>query len=1334
MIKRILLFCFTILSISLFAQSDDCGTIIDLGEGPSCDMTVYNNINATPSQIFDPPSNANIPSCWDNVNNDVWFEFMVPANGSIVDFTIVLEGDDVNGTGMTQPQLAIYRGECALNELDELLCAKAEVGESILEMDLLGLTPGIPYFLRVDAFSATATPNWGDFQLCVDTLHQVNTIDEGGSNSCSGELYDTGGPDGDYSNNENNVFSICPPFPNNECITYTLEYYNIEAGGFFTPADVINIYDGDGVGGTPIATIDGAGSTGDSDGGVCFTAQASSGCLTVEFISDGTGVFEGFASSWVCSTQACEPLVGLQVNGTITDDEIIDIVSAPETVVTVDTIICSEGAYGTFTADNTDLGLGKGLLLTSGTVQNAVGPNTGGGTTGANGTPGDDDLDYISVTYGDGQLSNDACIVELDVYAASDELAFEYVFGSEEYPEFVNSFNDIFAFLISGPGIVGDPGLNNQLNIATLPNSTTLVEINSVNNLVNWEYYRNNLGGQSIEYDGLTSDFLGVKKSLTARADVIPCNTYHLKLAIADRGDAAFDSGVFVSEITGGRPQSSLLSQVGLDYLIEDCSGTEELVTFLINETQDDTTQFVVNISGTAEFGIDYILTGLSDGDMITILPGQTQVSFPILPVVDNIAETTETIIFTLTNNFGCGEIVYFERVIDLEDNPVVEINLNDTAFVCLNGGISLEVTGATSYFWTPVSVFPNSNPSSPTPFAEPTVDGWLNVIGQVGICTDEDSIYLQIIDPQISINPLTPTDICEGTSISLQAVNNVNNQGLVWTPMLPDTAIITDTPPVTTTYTAIVELEGCVDSASITVNVDAFDFPVLTTMDTTLCESYTFDAAAPIPVTTTTYDWTPNMNMNDNTLPNPTITANGGTVLYTLVATSENGYCSQTATVNVVGLPANANINNPDTIQICLGESVNLSANTSTEGVGFQWISNPIDPTLNPVTDTIITVTPTVSTTYHTELIVGVCEVYDSIFVRVDSMPDLSLEPIPFKEIYCAGDIVSIVTPTYQPAHFPVIMHQWNPATSIDSDLENLNLVLIMDETTTYTRITSNRGCIDTMLITLEVVDPVLALTWTDTTICAGDLVIAEELNGEDNFMWSPEVLSGGDTNMPTLSPSQTTTYTVSATISDCPAETNLTVNVVDAPVVTIAADPATDIVQGQDIEFTANVLSGGSANDVFSWTYNNGTPATGNPIHFIMIESDNNIAVTVTNESGCEGNAELYIPATIPTYRTPNAFTPDGDGVNDFFNLTYLNQVGNNLGPIQIERFAVWNRWGNLVYDNDTPATGWDGTYKGNPAPSDVYVYLIQIKLPNGSIQTIKSENGKSDITLIR
>ena len=119
-------------------------------------------------------------------------------------------------------------------------------------------------------------------------------------------------------------------------------------------------------------------------------------------------------------------------------------------------------------------------------------------------------------------------------------------FASEEYPEYVNQFNDVFAFFISGPGITGPyssptgfPG--GSANIALLPGTTTPVTINNVNNgdndcfsggpsgpCVNCAFYVDNCNGTTVEFDGFTT-------KLEAKIPVNPCQTYHLKLAICRR-------------------------------------------------------------------------------------------------------------------------------------------------------------------------------------------------------------------------------------------------------------------------------------------------------------------------------------------------------------------------------------------------------------------------------------------------------------------------------------------------------------------------------------------------------------------------------------------------------------------------------------------------------------------------------------------------------------------------------------------------------------------------------------------------------------------------------
>ncbi|RMH20298.1 MAG: hypothetical protein D6698_04435, partial [Gammaproteobacteria bacterium] len=356
--------------------------------------------------------------------------------------------------------------------------------------------------------------------------------------------------------------------------------------------------------------LDGSGSSFDLDidGGVCYSVSASSGCMTIQFSSDATGTYEGFLGHWECTANACQPLDQIEVDASATPEEIVQSVVSGQTLITITDINCPNGAVGTFLAgDNTDLGLEQGLLLSSGLAAEAANPATFFASEGF-GAPGDPDLDYLSEQNGNGSLSNDACVVEMDVFAATDELTFEYIFGSEEYPDFVESpFNDIFAFLVSGPGITGDPNIGNQQNVAVLPNGT-FIEINSVNPSENYYYYRNNENGMSVAYDGLTSDSIGVKKSLTARIPTIPCNTYHLKFAIADRGDTVYDSGVFISEIKAGSPNMEVQYNNGIDYLVEDCVNVPEELIISIDELNGDSATYSVEIGGTATLGVDYQL------------------------------------------------------------------------------------------------------------------------------------------------------------------------------------------------------------------------------------------------------------------------------------------------------------------------------------------------------------------------------------------------------------------------------------------------------------------------------------------------------------------------------------------------------------------------------------------------------------------------------------------------------------------------------------------------------------------------------------------------------
>ena len=208
-------------------------------------------------------------------------------------------------------------------------------------------------------------------------------------------------------------------------------------------------------------------------------------------------------------------------------------------------LIGATGAAGTFSGGT--FGISEGIVLTSGFATTAVGPNNSGGAGSGRGTAGDAQLDSLASPFS----TNDACILSITFIPNGNSLEFSYVFGSEEYNEYVcSSFNDVFGFFVNG-------GVYDNQNIALIPGTTPPmpVAINNVNNgtvgsagsanncsdlqLANSAYYVDNPTGTNLQYDGHTV-------VLTAVIAVEPGTQYSIKLAIADAGDDVLDSGVFL--------------------------------------------------------------------------------------------------------------------------------------------------------------------------------------------------------------------------------------------------------------------------------------------------------------------------------------------------------------------------------------------------------------------------------------------------------------------------------------------------------------------------------------------------------------------------------------------------------------------------------------------------------------------------------------------------------------------------------------------------------------------------------------------------------------------
>jgi gliding motility-associated-like protein len=283
------------------------------------------------------------------------------------------------------------------------------------------------------------------------------------------------------------------------------------------------------------------------------------------------------------------------------------------------------------------------------------------------------------------------------------------------------------------------------------------------------------------------------------------------------------------------------------------------------------------------------------------------------------------------------------------------------------------------------------------------------------------------------------------------------------------------------------------------------------------------------------------------------------------------------------------------------------------------------------------------------------------------------------------------------------------------------------------------NNGCTDTITVSItEPLAPLTAALSTDSVLCFGQsngAIVIDSISGgtpgyefayDENGPFGPaEILENQPTGVYTVvvRDSNGCVFTVNDLVIFQPAEIDV-----------IAYEDQT-IRLGQTADISATVNSTSVDTSLVSWYYYD---AEGNQT--VFCEGGDCFETTVSNlfetttlifnlNNGCNDTAAITITVN-PTESVfvPNAFTPNGDGVNDVFTVYGSTDVQ------RVERLLVFDRWGELVYEasdfapNDL-ANGWDGTFKGKRLNPAVFVYYAEITLVNGDTVT-----RKGDVTLIR
>jgi len=733
----------------------------------------------------------------------------------------------------------------------------------------------------------------------------------------------------------------------------------------------------------------------------------------------------------------------------------------------------------------------------------------------------------------------------------------------------------------------------------------------------------------------------------------------------------------------------------------------------------------VVNLGAAARQGYVYNWSSLPAGFSATAANPEVQ--------------PNETTTYYLEVSNGLCPLPSRDSVTIQVDTTVQVAILSDTT-VCQGTELLLSAQSALPgviYEWTGPGVF--DDPARPDARLIPESSGTftLNVVN--GTCVYSASFELTLIPNAVKIGDgAEALRLCVGASTILTTTTNPPDAPVTWYSsdgvhlgVVADALTIQPTQS-ETRYLAQVTNGQCVATDTLVVYLDSLPMDLsISPADTTVCEGSliilktpTYD---PDLFPDITFSWGPSDASfeSPDSLLNMVLTAD---ITRTLYRATVNGACVDTtrAVVNVDTIP-DISIVPTDTF-LCYPEEIRLVVTLAGDLEDKEWSpANGVSckDCLTP------TVRPTAKTTYTFQGKAGECPVSVSTTIDVAQIPPFQF---PQQTTICPGETVTLNT-----RPLSGISYVWTATDPGFGVVLDPFPQVTPSRTTTYFLSIKENG-VDCppyeTSVTITVLDlATVSLSASDNFICPGDAVtLTANVNGgtpTDVFIWTDNFgreLNDTDANV-TVRPGQTTTYTLTYIQSDrCnPVILSTTVEVdpiVEVEIVTNEEDQNFRIEQGDKVTLSAAIETSNVGPLTLQWQENGvAIPgATGESIEVQPLSDDIVYTLLVTTPNGCTAAAEVVFTVVEPVVEIPTAFTPNGDGLNDRF--TYFTS-----GNLELVSFEVYNRWGQKVYNNDTPDTGWTGEFKGKPAPSELYIYIIVLRRLDGA-ELVK----KGEVTLIR
>lgn len=796
------------------------------------------------------------------------------------------------------------------------------------------------------------------------------------------------------------------------------------------------------------------------------------------------------------------------------------------------------------------IGIDSGIVLTNGRAKTAFNPVTntptswgldGNSSTSAVsvvassswGLPGDADLAAaIGVPTSAGK---DACILEFDFVPQGEKVSFKYVMSSEEYNKsYVCSYNDAFAFFISGPGILG------KKNIALIPNTNTPVSITNINDVAgsncpnNTQYFVDSRSNTSLMHDGHTT-------LLSAEAEVQSCQTYHLKLVIMDMNDDEYDSGVFLQaksltseplKINNQNP----LNDLNQPYIAEGCNSGAIHITRAAKKPYPQTVTLA--FGGTAVNGVD--VTALPSA--VTIPANDSVFILPITAIADLANEGNE--LLKIYISAGCAGNYADSIDVQIRDYDLLSIAPADSIAVCRNSTIQLQAqTGFTTYTWTGAAGL--SDPSSANPLATPiNPASYYICTARKANCIAKDSVLIKWKMVELESKKdidckdgLTGELLVKTTNWEIPVEYSLDGKPFNISGIMHGLAAGTH-------QVRVRDGSGCMDSLSVDLVQVYPDLKVTLSQTAATCNltpDGTVTATASGGNGVYTYSLTNNSYQGNNLFTTP----HGNQEVYV----KDGNGCTAKNTVTV-DLDNSIVIDAGDATTICEGDAHTINA--SSNATAFNWSSAA---TLNNASALQPIAMPSDTTRYYITATLGVCTKIDSV--------DISVRPAPVPD--AGNDIAVCYGKTITLEGNGGVDFAWSPATNVVSGTNNAQLDIKGLQTITYyLHVTDANGChsLTPDAIQVKVTPPLELFAGNDTIITPNSSIrlSAKDINnsGVTQWSWSPATnldnasvqSPAASFSSPVLTPPYEYVYTLTGTTPEgCEGKDEIRIKVILGP-----------------------------------------------------------------------------------------------------------------------------------------------------------------------------------------